>query len=219
MELASIVKDDIIAFLCHSKELLFNERDLQMHLAMWLKKSDHAYDDVDLEYYVPCDELDNYIWENELRLDIVVKKNGEFLPIELKYKTSSVKKKLLRFGENLSKSIEVMKNQGAHDLGLYNFWKDVRRVELVRNRFKHVKNGIAVFVTNDPSYLKVPRETSNNYSFRMNEGSHEKEKYWQNAGSSCATKNPRFKLEKEYTINWFPIENEDITLHCCIVTI
>ncbi|MGN0235199.1 MAG: hypothetical protein ACI4BD_02640, partial [Paludibacteraceae bacterium] len=84
--LVNITKRDIIAFMQNNQELLFNERDFQMHLAVWLRESKH-YDDVDVEYYIPYEKLDNYIWKNELRLDIVVRKGKEYLPIELKYKT------------------------------------------------------------------------------------------------------------------------------------
>ena len=52
MNLSRCVKDDIIAFLKRAdNELLFNERDLQMHLCTWLRNSKNAYDDVDIEYY------------------------------------------------------------------------------------------------------------------------------------------------------------------------
>lgn len=220
MTLATIVKDDIIKFLTCNEELLFNERDLQMHLALWLKQSDQAYDDVDLEYFVPHKELGkDYIWGNELRIDIVVKKDGEYLPVELKYKTSSIKRKLLRFDEELSQPIDVMKNQGAYDLNLYKFWKDVRRIELVQKRFKQVKNGLAVFVTNDPSYLNSPKETSNNYLFRINEGIHENNKFWRDPDSYCAKNNQGFNLENTYEIHWSRTKTDGIDLHYCIVTI
>ena len=87
MRLIDVVKRDIMQYLAQSNgELLFNERDLQMHLALHLIRSGH-YDDVDVEYYVPYEELDNYVWKNELKLDILVCKDAEFLPVELKYKT------------------------------------------------------------------------------------------------------------------------------------
>ncbi|MBE6175808.1 MAG: hypothetical protein E7146_02275 [Rikenellaceae bacterium] len=140
--LIDIVRNDVFAFLESNNELLFNERDFQMHLATWLRNSTNHYDDVDVEYYVPRQELDNYIWESELRLDIVVKKDGEYCPIELKYKTRKVARKISRFDEDLTSNVVVMKNQGAQDLGMYDFWKDVRRVELVRNRFERVKGGV-----------------------------------------------------------------------------
>lgn len=79
--LATIVKDDICSFLEGNKELLFNERDFQMHLATYLSNT-KKYDDVDVEYYVPFTELDNYIWKNELRIDIVVRKGQEYLKIQ-----------------------------------------------------------------------------------------------------------------------------------------
>ena len=83
--LVDLAKQDVLAFLRTNQELLFNERDFQMHLATHLRQTKH-YDDVDVEYYVPCDALENYIWNSELRLDILVQKNDEYLPIELKYK-------------------------------------------------------------------------------------------------------------------------------------
>ena len=50
--LIEIVQQDVFAFLGINEELLFNERDFQMHLATWLRNSANAYDDVDVEYYV-----------------------------------------------------------------------------------------------------------------------------------------------------------------------
>ena len=141
-----------------------------MHLATWLRNSANSYDDVDVEYFVPWHELEKvgeYIWKTELRLDIVVKKDGVFVPIELKYKTKKLERQIHRFDELLDEKVVVMKNQGAQDLGMYDFWKDVRRVELVRNRFKRVKNGLVVFVTNDILYTKGSKSTSNNYLFGM----------------------------------------------------
>ena len=158
--LIDLVRNDVCAFLESNDELLFNERDFQMHLATWLRNSANRYDDVDVEYYVPRQELENYIWESELRLDIVVKKEGEYCPVELKYKTKKVERKISRFNEDLTGDVVVMKNQGAQDLGMYDFWKDVRRVELVRNRFERIKGGLAVFVTNDNAYTKASKTTS-----------------------------------------------------------
>ena len=133
--LIDIVRRDVFAFLESNDELLFNERDFQMHLATWLRGSANRYDDVDVEYYVPKSELENYVWDSELRLDIVVKKDGEYCPVELKYKTKKVERQITRFDEVMHDKVVVMKNQGAQELGMYDFWKDVRRVVLVRRRF------------------------------------------------------------------------------------
>ena len=194
-ELIKMVRLDVCKFLQNNEELLFNERDFQMHLATWLRKSDNAYDDVDVEYYVPNKELDNYIWESELRLDIVVKKDDEYCPVELKYKTKKVERKITRFDEMLSDDVVVMKNQGAQDLGMYDFWKDVRRVELVRNRFARVKGGLAVFLTNDEAYTKAGRPTSNNNMLTMENGLHPRQKHWLKPETTCARTHPDFEVE------------------------
>ena len=218
--LLDLVRNDVCAFLESNKELLFNERDFQMHLATWLRNSNNRYDDVDVEYYVPHQELNNYIWNSELRLDIVVKKDGEYYPVELKYKTKKVERKISRFDEDLISNVVVMKNQGAQDLGMYDFWKDVRRVKLVRNRFQRVKGGLAVFVTNDEFYTKGSKESSNNYLFNMSAGiAHSKQKHWANPESTCAKTHPNFEVEKEYSIEWHTREIDKVEFYYCTVTI
>lgn len=216
-KLIEVVKQDVLNFLNSNKELLFNERDFQMHLATYLRNT-NKYDDVDLEYYVPHQTLSNYVWGSELRLDILVRKGSEFLPIELKYKTKKVNKDILRFGEKLS-NIIVLKDQGAQDWGKYDFWKDVRRVELVRQRFRNVKNGLAVFVTNDNSYTKPSKEKSNSFLLNMDEGMHSIKKYWADSKSACAQNHPDFNVEKEYHIQWNSIIVEDVPFVYCIVEI
>ena len=218
--LVDLVRNDVCAFLKSNNELLFNERDFQMHLATWLRNSNNNYDDVDVEYYVPSQVLDNYIWNSELGLDIVVKKDGEYCPVELKYKTKKVERKISRFDEDLTNDVVVMKNQGAQDLGMYDFWKDVRRVELVRNRFQRVRGGLAVFVTNDEFYTKGSKETSNNYLFNMSAGkAHSKQKHWANPESTCAKTHPNFEVEKAYSIEWHNKLVDGVKFHYCIVTI
>ena len=225
MKLVDLVRTDILEYLDKKNgELLFNERDLQMHLAHHLISTKH-YHDVDLEYYVPPIVLgDDYPWMNgnkrqEMRMDIVVGNESEFLPVELKYKTCSHSKRLLRFGEQLNDAVEVLKDQGAEDLGMYDFWKDVRRVELVRNRFAAVKNGLAVFVTNDKQYLNPGRSTSNNYLLNMSDGVHGKQKHWLKPESTCARTHPDFDLDSEYTIQWKHNDFEGVEFHYCIVEI
>lgn len=220
-KLIDIVQQDIFAFLESNEELLFNERDFQMYLATWLRKSANDYDDVDVEYYVPKIELPNYVWDSELRLDIVVKKDGEYCPVELKYKTKKVERQISRFDEMLDDKVVVMKNQGAQDLGMYDFWKDVRRIELVRNRFAKVKGGLAIFVTNDALYTKASRPESNNYLLNMNEGKHSVIKHWQNENSACAKMNSykSFEVEKEYSINWHHRNVDNIPFHYCVVNV
>ena len=125
----------------------------------------------------------------------------------------------LEFCEQLDENVEVLKNQGAQDLGMYDFWKDVRRIELVRNRFDAVKNGLAVFVTNDMQYLNPSRETSNNHLFSMEDGLHGTVRHWQQPESTCAKTHPNFDLDHEYTIHWNSNTYEGVEFHYCIVEI
>ncbi len=218
MSLIDIAYIDVKQFLDTNKELLFNERDFQMHLTTFLQETGH-FDDVDVEYYVPLSELKGYIWDSELRLDLLIRKGKDFLPIELKYKTKAVRKRLLRFGESVSEDVEVMKNQGAQDLGKYDFWKDVRRIEIVRNRFSNIKNGLAVFLTNDPMYPQRGREKSNHINFSMDEGSHDKKKDWLDKESSCRKTHPDFEVEKQYSLHWETTVVDGVTLFYTIVII
>lgn len=50
--LKDVVEADVRQFIEGDEELFFNERDFQMHLAVYLR-SLGKYDDVDIEYYVP----------------------------------------------------------------------------------------------------------------------------------------------------------------------
>ena len=219
MTLAEQAKADIQQYLAREDgELLFNERDLQMHLSQHLMGTGR-YDDVDVEYYVPYEELDNYIWKNELKLDILLRKGLEFLPVELKYKTKKHSKPLTRFNEYLVRQVDVLKNQGAQDLGMYDFWKDVRRVELVCKRFPAVKNGLVVFMTNDRQYLNPSRESSNNRLFSMEDGLHGEAKHWQKPNSTCAKTHPGFDLDREYSIEWNHNTFEGVEFHYCVVII
>lgn len=220
--LLDTVRKDVFEFLGELNELLFNERDLQIHLATWLRNSKNHYDDVDVEYYLPWQELERvgkYIWKSELRLDIVVKKDGEFIPIELKYKTKKVERQIQRFDELLDKKVVVMKNQGAQDLGMYDLWKDVRRLELVRKRFANVQGGLAVFLTNDDSYVRRSKVTSNNVRLSISEGKQLCLKHWLNSESAAVKTHPNFEVDKDYYVKWYHRNIDKIEFHYFLLCI
>lgn len=213
--LVDSVSEDIRNFLRSNKEIFFNELDFQVHLAAYLRTSQH-YDDVDVEYYIPYQTLKEYIWKSEVYIDIVVSRNGEFVPIELKYKTAKVNKVIPRFNEKMA--VDVLKNQAAQNLGKYAFWKDIRRLELIRNRFDAVKNGIAVFLTNDKSYSESKKVNSESIRFSMEEGLHSCDKSW--LGLSKLKENyPAFKVEREYSICWDNLVIEGTEFKYCIINV
>lgn len=83
---------------------------------------------------------------------------GEFIPIELKYKTKEIK------------DTYILKNHGAQDLGAYDFLWDVKRIEILKNQtsltpkgktcirepdFSKFLVGFSLLVTNDTSYSET----------------------------------------------------------------
>lgn len=205
-----------------SSDVFCNECDLQLQLARYLSCSYKIH----LEYFIPYSAVEaqmkskllsehDYKPQN-LYIDIVVEKDGEFLPIELKYKTMPINAEVYRFGEKLEK-VEILKNHGARDLGAYDFWRDVSRIECLIKRFNNVKNGIALFVTNDQGYWTLPKMGTNpNYAnFSMQDGAHSREKTWQGNTAMSAAR-PSFNVNKEYELVW---EDYDLPFRYCLLQI
>ena len=62
----------------------------------------NAYDDVDIESTIYPTKCSMTIYNNELRLNLVVEKDGEYLPIKLKYKTKAISRNIKRFWAGFS---------------------------------------------------------------------------------------------------------------------
>ena len=198
------IESDIRNFLKQQNKLLFNEFDFQMQLAIYLSMT-QKYDDVESEYFLPTkntDILKGYDWDSNMRIDIVVRRGNEYVPIELKYVTKRVIRDHVRFGE-LIKGMEILKNHAAQDIRRYDFWKDVRRIELIKNIFPNVKNGLAVFLTNDSAYIREPKIDAVCASFSMS-GNREIgacRMDWQ--GNPATAKNHKpFQLDGSYQLIW-----------------
>lgn len=145
------------------------EADMQVSLAQFLRSSAH-YDDVLVEYKIPQiiyqqrlrDEKLNipspiYPWENDMRVDIVIKgREKKYVLIELKYITSELMGKEL-FGEVI-KDVPILKNHDATNLLCYNYWRDVRRIEMLKSIFPNIIGGFAVVLTNNPSLMTGARK-------------------------------------------------------------
>ena len=198
------VESDIRNFLKQQTELLFNEFDFQMQLAIYLRMT-QKYDDVESEYFMPTKNtsiLDGYDWDSNMRIDIVVRRGDEYVPIELKYVTKKVVRDYMRFGV-LVRGMEILKNHAAQDIRRYDFWKDVRRIELIKNIFPNVHNGLAVFLTNDSAYLKDPKTDSVCAPFSMS-GTREiggGRMDWQGSPATAKDHKP-FLLDGLYRLAW-----------------
>jgi hypothetical protein len=114
--------------------------------------------------------------------------------------------------------VVIVKDQGAQDLGMYGFWKDVKRIEMVKARFETVKSGLSVFLTNDVAYMKPTRENSNNKEFTMCEGLNSSSKHWQRE-TKISLAHQGFDLSRDYLVEWNETKFGGQTFHYCIVEI
>ena len=89
--------------------------------------------------------------DKDVSIDICVKIEGIRYFIELKYKTK--KDVSNRFGEKIE-----LKDQAAHDLGRYGFIKDIKKMEVIREKYKNSIN-YCIFLTNDVNYEKKQENT------------------------------------------------------------
>ena len=214
------IEKDIREFLEEMPKLFFNERDFQVNLAFFLMKKEY-YDNIFLEYSIPLisDEAEEKkeVWtkkgkdlfflkkskekiEGIIRIDIVVEKDNLFYPIELKYKTKQQKGDLQRFKENF-KGIEILKNHGARNIGRYSFWKDVARLEFIKDSFDRVVGGFCIFITNDNKYMEKPTDSSDRFTMEMEKNNKIKgflkwPKNFVLKESSC----PEFSLQGDYEV-------------------
>lgn len=233
--------NDIHDFLNQNAKLFVNERDLQMNLAVYLKCVKHY--DVEVEYHVSSDVLSSlipqtlpekctcYPWiqakskkPQEMYVDIVVGKEGEYVPVELKYKKKQLKGDVELFGQNMGAGI-ILKNDQAHDFGRYEFWKDVRRIELLVKSFGKVKNGIALFVTNDESYKTASVAETHSEHFAMGNGTGTYHKdvncCWpfDPLASKSYKTSPCFKLDNEHEVKWNNYTFGGVGFHCAEVIV
>lgn len=202
-KLIESLKNDIDNFVGQQQELMFNEGDFQIQLAVYLRLTGH-YDDVRVEYCLPngLAAKAGYDWDSNLYLDIVVRRGDSYCPVELKYPTKGVVKDARRFG-SLIAQVQLLRNHGAQDIARYNFWKDVRRIEIIRRLFPKAKNGIAVMLTNDASYTRPMRPGSAAVPFSMHHG-HSiggGTMDWQGAPSVRKDHQP-FHLDGSYSVKW-----------------
>lgn len=225
----------LVAQKANGQVIYHNELELQMLLCQHLMKKFN----VQLECHVPTNgdtftAKADYPWRTkdgklqEMYVDIVVNDDKEWVPIEVKYKTRGLVEDGLLFGHP-TKNLSILKNQGAQDLGMYGFWKDVRRVEMLCKTYPTVKNGIAIFVTNDPYYVESPKgkeaDKVNYYAFRMTEGRTALGRMaWMNENCKIAASYPAFKLDGQYTIHWEPVgahstPRDKANFRYCMVTI
>lgn len=143
----------VMRTLAGKRPVFHSEADFQHALAMEIARLDPAAQ-VRLEYRPLSDE--------RVYLDLWI--GGErSLAIELKYKTRLISVEWQ--GERFD-----LANQGAQDLGAYDVWKDVQRLENVCSR-RDGTEGYVILLSNDASYWNgSTNEGTVGGAFRLQEG-------------------------------------------------
>ena len=213
--------EDVAAFIERQQELMFNERDFQMQLAVALRASGH-YDDVDVEYFIPnaLATSHGYEWSSDLRLDLVVRVGDEYAVVELKYPTRRIITDIERFRTVLP-GVEIVKNHGAQDIVSYNFWKDVRRIEIIHELFPaNVAGGVAVMLTNDAYYVRGPRGGSICEPFSTAADRRHVHGTLDWTRPTAVTKGlPSFTLSGDYSVTWHDTTIDGHQFHYTLIII
>jgi hypothetical protein len=133
-----------------------------------------------------------------LYLDMWVGDGDDRTAIELKYKTRTAR-------VNCGDEVYDFLGQGAQDLGCYDLWKDVKRVERVCRELDGV-TGYVVFITNDSSYWRRSGATGTiAEAFRLHEGRKASGRLaWASHAGAGTTRNREHAivLGGEYEIAW-----------------
>lgn len=198
---------NIINILKQKRKIFFSESDFQFALA-WEIQNYYKNANIRLEY-CPHQHMNLYI-------DIIVELDNKVYPIELKYKTKTF------IGKDGNEEYNL-KNQGAQDIGRYDYLKDIQRIEQFSNYIKNYECGFAIILTNDESYWKKNRKETVDEQFYLLEDTIKtgKLKWGKNASEgTMKNRNDPIKLIGKYKINWNEYynfkENENGEFKYCI---
>lgn len=172
------------------RQVFHSESDFQFALA-WELKSLFNDSDIRLEYATSSDIRKH--------IDILVRIGSSEYPIELKYKTRT----LSAVNNN---ELYHLKNHGAQDLGVYDFIKDICRIESFTTELKGFHEGYVLWLTNDSYYWRAPLHPNAGYfAFSVHSGAVKTGvmKWGDNMGiGSIKGRELELVLQNEYLINW-----------------
>ncbi len=185
-------------------DYFLREEDVKLYLANHFILTS-LFDNVFIEYHIPNNLLPAYPWAdiNNVYIDIVLEKDGQFYPIEIKYKTVAQVLPYFVFGQAQPVTLG---QHGAQNIGCYDFWKDVKRTEIFSSTFPlQVSRGIVLFISNDLSYQNAPLNQGVGYAqFSIHQGRGVIAGTFLNWNGNLAIANgrPGFVLNHNYSLNW-----------------
>ena len=182
--------------LAKKRPAFYSEADFQFSLA-WELKTLLPNANIYLERYEPT--FNYYV-------DIWIEENGEFFPIELKYKTKE--DNVVINGQSI-----ILKNHSAIPLGSYDYLKDIHRIENL-SQLPGFKRGFAVMLTNEPMYYGTNTTASAYNMFKICDGLTKQANVTMNWGLTNkqtpfqATKGREpFALKNTYQMQWNSYNN------------
>jgi hypothetical protein len=216
--------EEILKDLKEKRKVFHSEDDLKFSLGYLIKRSFSSFE-IRLEKPVELNFESRSTKEPIKRrapIDIVViTDDNRQIPIEIKYKTRSFSK------EKKSKTATPfvidaeqydLSNQGASDLGRFNFRKDIVRIEKFISEKRNISNvGFCLLITNDKDYWSDPGEVLvKNYSLQIDGKIKREDEGWNYAKGYVPKKsdwtkkgdlNLDLKLNYDYDINWQKYSN------------
>ena len=150
-----------------------------------------------------------------MHIDILVFISNKWIPIELKYKTKNSKKE--KMTDQITQEVFNLKKQGAKDINCYLYLKDIMRIESIKEQKIEIikgqeknnfKEGYAVFLTNDKTYLESPQNNDCVYKdFSLEDGAI-KEGWlkWKKYPKKKGFEKP-ITLKGSYTMEWKEFSN------------
>jgi hypothetical protein len=184
----------IIDKLRSNRRIFFSESDFQFALAWEIQKY-YNRANIRLEY-CPNPVMNVHI-------DIIVELENKIYPIELKYKTKTF------IGKDNNEEY-YLKNQGAQDIGKYDYLKDIQRIEKFSKMIENYKYGFVILLTNDESYWIKNKKDTVDEQFYLTENIMKNGMLnWSKNASDGTMKNRNvpINLIGKYKINWNEYSN------------
>ena len=161
-----------LASLAKQRPVFYSEADFQ-HAFAWQSQS---LPDSNIRLELPVKG------ESRRYLDISVSYGKERVLLELKYKTRSLM-------VNFSDEKFALRDQGAQDIGRYDYLKDIERLETMLEG-QDAARGYAILLSNDHGYWTTTRSHTVDAAFRLHENSLSGVRHW-DANASAGTRRGR----------------------------
>lgn len=198
MDVISGIKE---AFSSISGQRFFvSEADFQHSLAIELHKIFNDTAQIILEFPIKKPGEQRII-----HIDIMVIKDGDFYPIELKYKTRPIKSEKLYENTKIPVS-ELLADHKGNDDNCYHVWADINRIEWLIDK-GYAKSGVCIFISNNKSFWYAKSNpNSMAYAFRTTEG--EKMSGWHkwnvknDTNSKHLKDKPDLFMQNAYNFQW-----------------